>query len=121
MNASYWCSGYANCDDGYDEDPIRCDECKMRPNVTKCEDSLFCITDEWLCNGFPHCLDMSDELSPQYCNRTMTCDTDDMFLCEDGATCISKKSTCDGLNNCPDASDESFELCENEAQVGTFR
>ena len=116
-----WCNGYANCDDFSDEDPTACDDCERNPNMTKCEDSLICITDNWLCDGFPHCLDMSDELSPQYCNRTKTCDTDDMFLCEDGATCISKKSTCNGLNNCPDASDESFELCENEAQVGTFR
>ena len=119
MNASYWCSGYANCDDGYDEDPIRCDECKMRPNVTKCEDSLICITDNWLCDGFPHCLDMSDELSPHLCNRT--CDAEDTFWCNDGTTCIPTKSTCNGLNNCPDASDESFELCKDSPQVGTFR
>ena len=115
---SDWCNGVGNCDDGYDEDPVRCENCN-KTGVTKCEDSLICIKDDWLCDGFPQCMDMSDELSPQFCNRT--CDNEDMFGCKDGTTCIPTNSTCNGLNNCSDASDESSASCEGVPHVGTFR
>ena len=130
MNKTFlWCNGYANCDDGCDEDPVSCKDCKLpaalnqtRPGLTKCEDSLICITEDWLCDGFAQCIDMSDELSPQcpnLCDRTF--DPEDAFLCEDRTTCIPTNSTCNGLNNCPDGSDESFELCKDAPQNGTFR
>ena len=112
----HWCNGYANCDDWYDEHPASCNECKNKTGVTQCEDSIVCIPDSWLCNDFPHCFDISDELS---CNRN--CDNEDMFTCKDGTMCIPKRSTCNGLNNCPDGSDESFELCKDAPQNGTFR
>ena len=59
------CNGAANCDDFSDEDPVLCNECKMRDNypldcspqdcplvgnVTKCNDSLFCVMNEWICD-----------------------------------------------------------------------
>ena len=120
MNATLECNGAANCDDWSDEDPALCNDCKKQENVVKCDDSLFCLMkDPWLCNGFPNCLDMSDELSPHFCNRT--CDTEDTFWCKDGTTCVPADSTCNGFDNCPDESDETQELCQTAAQQGTFR
>ena len=113
------CNGAANCDDWSDEDPTLCNDCKMQGNVSKCEDSLFCVMDSWLCNGFPHCLDMSDELSPHFCNST--CEADDIFWCKDGTTCVPASFTCNGLDECPDESDETQELCQASAHAGTFR
>ena len=103
------CNGAANCDDWSDEDPTLCNDCKGE-NIVKCDDSLFCVMeDPWICNGFPNCLDMSDELSPHFCNRT--CEGDDIFWCKDGTTCIPASFTCNGLDECPDESDETQELC----------
>ena len=114
------CNGAANCDDFSDEDPVLCNECKMRKNVTKCDDSLFCVMNEWICDYYPHCLDMSDEISLRFhCNKT--CDAEDMFKCKDGTMCVPVNATCNGLNNCPDESDEAPELCKVVAQQGTFR
>ena len=129
------CNGAANCDDFSDEDPVLCNECKMRDdypqdcspqdcplvaNVTKCDDSLFCVMNDWICDYYPHCLDMSDEISLRFhCNKT--CEAEDMFWGKDGTMCVPVDATCNGLNNCPDESDEAPELCKVVAQQGTFR
>ena len=110
------CNGVANCDDWSDEIPADCNDCKLRDGVTKCDDSLVCMWDEYFCDEVPHCLDNSDESD---CN--IVCGGSDTFWCEDRTTCISLTATCNGLNECADGSDETPDLCEGVDLSGKFR
>ena len=61
----YWCNGAANCDDYIDEQVDNCRNKSIENNLFKCKDDTFYIAHssslDWVCDGFPQCLDLSDE------------------------------------------------------------
>ena len=70
----------------------------------------YCFTEEWICDGRPHCPDTATD--EQRC-QDYECPSG-MFTCSamnSTAKCFPHAFVCDGYDDCDDGSDETDELC----------
>ncbi|KAF0308134.1 Sortilin-related receptor [Amphibalanus amphitrite] len=64
-----------------------------------------CIERNLRCDGFPHCLDRSDEDGCSSGGGGDACDQTIYFTCSNGE-CIDRRGLCNGYRDCVDGSDE---------------
>ncbi|KAG5307515.1 FA9 factor, partial [Acromyrmex insinuator] len=77
-----------------------------------------CIAGDLLCDGTPHCRDLSDETETECTkpeilpiSRPNRCTTNQV-ACDNGE-CIHKDNMCNGIQDCADGSDETSEKCRS--------
>ncbi|KAG5324322.1 LFC factor, partial [Pseudoatta argentina] len=77
-----------------------------------------CIAGDLLCDGTPHCRDLSDETEAECTkpeilpiSRPNRCTTN-QIACDNGE-CIHKDNMCNGIQDCADGSDETSEKCRS--------
>lgn len=90
-------------------------EHECRTDQFKCKNNE-CIVISWQCDGYPDCVDQSDE--GDHC-FSRTCDSWE-FRCNSTGQCIPWNWVCDGRADCQDGADEKYyqgchpEVCQPE-------
>ncbi|XP_022093248.1 suppressor of tumorigenicity 14 protein homolog isoform X2 [Acanthaster planci] len=101
IDADLECDWYYDCNDRSDEG----DDCQYTGFT--CEDGETKVSELWLCDGQPDCLDGSDE-KKENCPQTDECFT---LICDDSTKCIERAEICDGIEDCVDGADERQANC----------